>query len=61
MCSPEIESQTHHPPTLAEVDPRLIEILSDVGNEWGALGVALVAAQMTDSDALLARLEAPRG
>jgi hypothetical protein len=40
-----------------EIDPRLIEILREAGNEWGPLDVALAAAELTDVDVLVAKLE----
>jgi hypothetical protein len=41
---------------LHEVDPRLVEVLRSAGYEWGPLGVAKVAAQLTDPQVLAAEL-----
>jgi hypothetical protein len=38
-------------------DPRLVEILRKAGDEWGPLSVALAAAELTDVDVLVAKLE----
>src|SRR5690606_18406844 len=42
--------------TTAESDPELLELLADAGRRWGPLGVAIAAADLTDRDALLAKL-----
>jgi hypothetical protein len=42
--------------SLEDVDPQVVEVLRDAGNRWGALGVALVAAHLTDPDVLVHRL-----
>lgn len=47
-------------PGLHELDPRLVEQLRRAGDEWGPLGVALAAAQLTDPQALVARLSGER-
>jgi hypothetical protein len=41
---------------LHEMDPRLVEVLRSAGNEWGALGVAKAAAELTDPQVLAAEL-----
>lgn len=41
------------------IDPRLTWVLRWLGAEFGPLGVAVVAARMTDRDALIARLYLP--
>jgi hypothetical protein len=46
---------------LEDTDPRLLTILTSAGNEWGALGVALVAASLTDRDVLIRQLSDPPG
>jgi hypothetical protein len=38
-------------------DPRLTEILRAAGDEWGPLGVALAAAQLTSADVLIQALQ----
>lgn len=37
-------------------DPELVALLADAGNRWGALGVALAAAELTDPGVVAARL-----
>lgn len=44
-----------------DADERLVELLRTAGDEWGPLGVALVAAQLTDPAAVVARLAGPQG
>lgn len=44
------------PEHLAHVDDRLLWLLSRAADEWGALGVALAAAHMTDPATVVARL-----
>jgi hypothetical protein len=39
-----------------ETDPRLIDLLNVAGGEWGPLGVALAAAQLTSRRALIIEL-----
>lgn len=45
-----------HRPDLEHVDPRLVDRLVALGDDYGPLGVALAAAALTDPDALVARL-----
>jgi hypothetical protein len=42
---------------IADTDPRLVELLRTAGDEWGALGVAEAAAQLTDTKALVRGLQ----
>jgi hypothetical protein len=50
-CQGESESDT---------DPKLIQELRALGDTYGPLGVALVAAQLTDLDVLVTQLRRPR-
>lgn len=45
---------------LDDTAPGLIELLKKAGDEWGPLGVAEVAAQLTDQDTLIKRLQRER-
>lgn len=42
--------------SLEDVDVECVEALREAGGKWGPLGVALVAAHLTDPDVLVARL-----
>lgn len=42
---------------IEEVDPRLVALLRQAADEWGALGVALAAIRLTDREAVLARVD----
>lgn len=42
---------------IADTDPRLVALLKTAGAEWGALGVAEAAAQLTDTKALVRGLQ----
>lgn len=39
-----------------DTDPELVDLLADAGNRWGALGVALAAAELTDPEVLIGHL-----
>lgn len=53
------EDWAHHAtwiPKLADTEPSLIAALRRLGDDFGPLGVALTAAQLTDPQALIARI-----
>lgn len=45
-------------PAGPDTDPRLLDLLKTAGDEWGPLGVALAAAQLTDVAVLRRLLQA---
>jgi hypothetical protein len=44
----------------SDTDPNLIQELRALGDTYGPLGVALVAAQLTDEDVLVTQIRRPR-
>lgn len=43
-------------PEITDVDPALVDLLHEAGARWGALGVALAAAQLTDPKVVVGKL-----